>query len=266
MSARATVSPPSPLSKIPIGRAGAGIGVTVSGHSAAARAKRSATAAPMPVGRRRDHEHDVELAVVGLAEPRVEHPRVLVGVGGRAQDLEARPGDRRGGAIASRPTRCAARERARRPGRDLAGLDDDHRGRGRVVALERARRGDLAAREPLDVATDERVDRRRVDTTEAQDRGLRSACSRRSSTRRRRSSDRRRARSRRRRRGRRARARRSSGSRVRSGSPTAPRRRRPNSASSASATGCAGTRIATVVAATGHFGNDRRRRGAARRA
>ena len=69
MSARSTVSPPSPLSKIPIGRVGTlGIGPTLSGRAPRRGRRRSATAAPIPRRRRAHHEQDVEPTLVGLAE------------------------------------------------------------------------------------------------------------------------------------------------------------------------------------------------------
>ena len=145
MRARATVRPPSPLSKTPIGRGGRrhrshAYPPTGSGTSQTVR-DRGADA----VGRRRDHEHDVELPFVGFSEPRVEDAGVVVGVGGRVQHDEARPADRTGGAIASSPTRspCASDPMARAA--TSPGSTSTTSRRGRVVALERAGRGDLTS-------------------------------------------------------------------------------------------------------------------------
>ena len=96
----------------------------VHGHGAlpaAARASRSATAAPTPSCRWRDREQHVESAPVGVAKPRVDHPRVVVDVVRWWQRHEScgqrRRADRGRAGRPSRPRRALAAARARPPRR-----------------------------------------------------------------------------------------------------------------------------------------------------
>ena len=148
-------------------------------------------------------------ALVGLAQARVEHTRVVVDVGGRRR-ARRRPPAAPAAPVpsASTPTRLPAGEQRR-------GARGERRRRRRPRPARPARSATAsvpgAATSPsVRCATARRRAiasiRSTGDTAEAQDRGLVAACSRRSSTRRRRRTVRRRARGRRRRRGRRARA------------------------------------------------------------
>ena len=139
MSARSTVSPPSPESKTPIG-ARQPASWLAGGRGAGRSPDRGADP---DFRRRRDREHDVEAAGRRRrAAARVQHARVLVGVGRRGRratasrrqvvrQLRARARRR---ADPRRRARCARR----RPGR--SGRRPRHRGVRRVVRRERARR------------------------------------------------------------------------------------------------------------------------------
>ncbi len=111
MSARSTVSPPTPESNTPIGPSG----IVAPGGPAQAVAHRGADAD----FRWRDREQHVEVRVVGGAEQPVQRSRVLVGIGRRA-DARPRPTGGRGAASARarrRGRRAAARDAREPPGR-----------------------------------------------------------------------------------------------------------------------------------------------------